>query len=87
MARYRRTGQMFSLALCAVDQLNEVVELHGVEAKNVILKNMADFFIDIKRKQDIVARWDDEVFMIIMPHTEAEGAQTFTERLRERVEK
>jgi len=87
MARYRRTGQMFSLALCAVDQLKEVVELHGVEAKNVILKNMADFFIDIKRKQDTVARWDDEVFMIIMPHTEAEGAQTFTERLRERVEK
>ncbi len=34
-----------------------------------------------------MARWDDEVFMIIMPHTEAEGAQTFTERLRERVEK
>ncbi|NPE31963.1 response regulator, partial [Methanococcoides sp. SA1] len=87
IARYRRTGQMFCLALCAVDQLDEVVDLYGVEAKNTILKNMSDFFIEIKRKQDIVARWDDEIFMIIMPHTESEGAYTFTNRLREHVEK
>jgi len=87
IARFRRTQQIFSLAVCSVDNLESIMEIHGREACDMILKRLAAFLIDKKRKQDVIARWGEHEFMLLLPHTNIEGSCTFTERLCNEIEK
>lgn len=87
IARFKRTGQHFSIAIIELDRMDLIKERFGNDAVDRVLCEIANFFMDIKRHQDIVARWEEREFLILMPHTNLAGAETFAERLRNKVEK
>ena len=87
VARYDRSGNIFSLILCDIDNLQAVNVKYGREAGDAIIKKAAELITDGKRQQDFAARWNGGEFMLLLPDTDLEGAQIFAERARERVEK
>lgn len=87
MARFKRTGQLFSIALCDLDKVVYIQETFGHEVRDQMLKMLADYFMEKKRKQDLIVRWSDTQFMIVMPHTDLIGAKIFSERLCHNIEK
>lgn len=87
ISRFARSRKLFSLIECGVDNLDEIKELYGKQGFDYVLKQLASYFIERKRTQDVVARWGDQEFLLLAIDTNLEGAQTFSERLRDEIEK
>ena len=47
-----------------------------------ITEKIADTFVSSLRKQDIVARWGGEEFILLLPETDLEGGRTVAEKIR-----
>ena len=57
------------------------------QIKKVLLKNIANKLHAIVRKEDILTRYGDEEFLLILPNTSEDNAFLFGERFRREVEK
>jgi two-component system cell cycle response regulator len=51
-----------------------------------VLRDVAQLLQHEVRSVDIVARYGGEEFIVVLPETSTEGAATFAERIRERIE-
>ena len=65
--------------------LQGVNDTYGHPSGDAVLKGVAKILRDKARDTDMVARYGGEEFAIIMPETDAKGAQVIAERIREAV--
>ena len=72
LARY---DQLFSLAVFDIDDFREVNDLQGRVRGDQILQVVARVLDTETRETDLVARYSDEEFIVVMPHTDLEGAR------------
>jgi len=84
--RSRRYDSTLALLLFDVDHFKRINDTVGHLAGDSVLRQMGALLEDAVRKVDIVARYGGEEFVAILPDTSPEGATTFAERLRERIE-
>lgn len=82
IARSRRGGGLFSLALLDIDHFKEINDNHGHNAGDRVLQYFAVLLADNMRTIDFFARIGGEEFAIILPDTESRQAVELTERLR-----
>jgi diguanylate cyclase (GGDEF)-like protein len=82
LARHRRYGLPFSLALIDVDQLGEINELHGRQAGDAVLAELARRSEALLRDVDVLARYGGGQFALLLPSTPLDGAHLLAERLR-----
>jgi diguanylate cyclase (GGDEF)-like protein len=80
--RYERLQQPFSLIMCEVERMENYVSLFGAGAVNDLLKRMAEMALLRTRYCDIVARYGDYRFGIILPGTGAREAHEVVDKLR-----
>ena len=85
-AMMTRYGTEFSLAIFEVDHFDALNEQHGHREGDRMLKEIAQLFNASARETDIIARYAGEVFVVIMPQTDLDGACVFSQRMRGRVE-
>ncbi|CAM4223226.1 MULTISPECIES: sensor domain-containing diguanylate cyclase [Myxococcus] len=85
LAQSRRYQRKFSLILTDVDHFKSVNDTYGHPTGDQVLKGVARIIKTMARDTDIVARYGGEEFVIIMPETDAKGAFTISERIREAV--
>lgn len=77
-----------SLILFAVDSFGMLRESHGKSAGNKCLKQVADTLTaNTFRPGDIIARYDNEEFAVLLPDTDSKGALKVAETLRRAVQK
>lgn len=81
-----RTGKMFSVVLADIDHFKDFNDKYGHECGDNVLVTIATTLQKLLRKQDSVARWGGEEFVILLRETTAEHAYTLIERLRKEVE-
>lgn len=84
-AMAERTGRKFSLILTDIDHFKRVNDTYGHPVGDAVLKRVAAVFAGRARKVDVVARYGGEEFVLVLPDTEAEGAEIFANKLREEV--
>jgi diguanylate cyclase (GGDEF)-like protein len=72
----------FSLIAISIDDYDQYAERNGEDAGNDFLRELSWLISDRIRKADTVCRWDDEKFLILLPHTPAEGALKVVESIR-----
>ena len=60
---------------------------HGDDGGDVLLKKIAEMLSGFIRKEDILTRYGDEEFIVILPNTKEENAFIFAERFRREIEK
>lgn len=86
IARARRTGAPLALLLIDVDHFKQVNDAHGHAAGDAVLVELVRRLKQRLRVHDELARWGGEEFVVLLPETGAEGAQTVAEDLRSTVE-
>ena len=87
ISRSRRYGTKLSCILFDLDHFKAVNDIYGYEWGDILLKNIANKLHVIVRKEDILTRYGDEEFLLILPNTSEDNAFLFGERFRREVEK
>ena len=83
--RSKRSSKPTSLVLVDVDHFKGINEDHGLEAGNLVLKQLAEICRGEVRTTDIVCRFGGEVFAIIFPDTHLNLAVKVADRIREEI--
>ncbi len=87
MSRAKRYNSKVSCILFDIDFFKVVNDMYGYEWGDVLLKKIAEMLLNLARKEDVVTRYGDEEFMVLLPDTSEENAFIFAERFRRDVEK
>lgn len=80
--RYERSRRMFSVAIVSIECRETETRLLEDFLTEQVLIELVKLFIERIRKQDILGRWDENEFMLVLPETDAEGARVLLEELR-----
>ena len=80
----RNTG--FTITLCDIDFFKKVNDTHGHECGDIVIKKAAETISGCIRKQDTLARWGGEEFIILMLNCSTEQAADSVERIRSEIE-
>ncbi len=86
LERARRLGKPVALLLLDLDEFKKVNDGFGHLAGDHVLKEVANVIKASARACDIPARFGREEFVLILPHTDLDGAVIAAERLRQNVE-
>ncbi len=87
ISRSRRYGTKLSCILFDIDFFKVVNDIYGYEWGDILLKNIANKLSAIVRKEDILTRYGDEEFLLVLPNTSEDNAFLFGERFRREIEK
>lgn len=87
ISRSKRYGTKLSCILFDIDFFKVVNDMFGYEWGDILLRNIANKLNSMIRKEDILTRYGDEEFLLVLPNTSEENAFLFGERFRREVEK
>ena len=80
--RAERYDAAMSVVLLEIVGLSDLKAAKGEEQANSVLKNVASLVLQMIRETDFAARYDYDRIIVIMPATDKQGADEFTERFR-----
>lgn len=83
LARARRSGEPFAIAIADLDRFKLVNDHYGHETGDAVLRACAAIMQAQLREGDWVARWGGEEFLIFLHHADAATATSVMERLRQ----
>ena len=86
-ARTLRTKRNFSVLICKIDQYQKLDTRVSRKACDRILRAVAGLLTNSCRKYDIVARWEEDSFMMLLPETDLTWAMVVAERCRNNMER
>ena len=78
----KRYGHKLSVMVLDIDNFKALNERHGKPAGNEVLSDFGKLLKKFARGTDCVARYSDEEFMILLPHTDTNEAKIAAQRLR-----
>ena len=87
ISRSKRYGNALSVLLFDLDFFKVVNDIYGYEWGDVLLRSIADKLKQLIRKEDILTRYGDEEFIVVLPNTSEDNAFLFAERFRKDIEK
>ncbi len=81
--RCERSGFPFTIIMTDIDNFKFFNDKHGHDCGDFVLVSIANIMMKIIRKQDFVARWGGEEFLLLLPDTNLSGGQIIAEKIRE----
>jgi diguanylate cyclase (GGDEF)-like protein/PAS domain S-box-containing protein len=85
MSRVSRRASRLSLAMLDIDHFKAVNDTYGHLLGDDILKELTELAESRIRREDVLARWGGEEFVVLLPDTGDEGARRVAEDLRQAV--
>jgi two-component system cell cycle response regulator len=85
IARSRRNNTGLCVAMCDVDHFKAINDEFGHGAGDRVLQQIANSLTEYVRRNDIVARWGGEEFLVIFSEIKLTAARIVAERLRGRL--
>jgi len=86
LARAKRYKLPLACILMDIDFFKVVNDIYGYDWGDVLLKQITEILKRRARKEDVLTRYGDEEFILVLPNTTEENAKIFAERLRKDVE-
>ena len=81
-----RSGSELSLLMIDIDYFKKYNDSYGHSAGDACLKKVAAALVQCQnRSEDFVARYGGDEFIVVLPHTDQDGARMMAERLLETV--
>ncbi len=87
ISRAKRYGTSLSCVLIDIDFFKTVNDMYGYDWGDVLLKKIAQMLEALIRKEDILTRYGDEEFILVLPNTTEDQAFVFAERFRRDIER
>lgn len=87
ISRAKRYKTQLSCLLFDIDFFKVVNDMYGYDWGDVLLRSLADKLKQLVRKEDVLTRYGDEEFLLVLPNTPEENAFLFAERFRRDIEK
>lgn len=87
MSRAKRYQTQLSCLLFDIDFFKSVNDMYGYDWGDILLRSLSDKLKQLIRKEDILTRYGDEEFLLILPNTSEDNAFIFAERFRRDIEK
>ncbi|SEH84774.1 diguanylate cyclase (GGDEF) domain-containing protein [Stutzerimonas xanthomarina] len=84
--RYQRVPGPFSVCMMDVDHFKLVNDIHGHQAGDHVLREVAANVQKQIRSIDCIGRWGGEEFLLVLPQTSIAGAVIKAERIRSSIE-
>ncbi len=82
LAQAARLRLPTSAIMIDIDSFQEINDNFGHDSGDQVILQVASFLQQMSRGSDVVARTDGEEFLLVLPHTDLEGARTIAERIR-----
>jgi diguanylate cyclase (GGDEF)-like protein len=76
--RHQRT---FSVILADIDDFKQVNDSYGFNFGDEVLVEIANVLKSCLRSEDVCARWGGEEFLLLLPETAVEGAETVAQKI------
>ena len=83
--RFQRDKKHFLLVITDIDHFKHFNDNYGHDCGDYVLQQVSTLMKEYLRKQDVVARWGGEEFLIMLPDTDIEGGILVVEKLRETI--
>jgi len=83
---YKTDNKNFSLIICDIDYFKKINDNYGHIAGDEVLKKVASEIKSIIRKDDVVARWGGEEFLVLLPNASMSAAYEVGEKIRKSIE-
>lgn len=80
--RAKRYSRGLAVAIADLDDFKKINDTYGHQCGDMVLKYLADIFLEWVRDTDTVGRWGGEEFLFVFSETDCEGAITVAERIR-----
>jgi diguanylate cyclase (GGDEF)-like protein len=87
ISRAKRYQTNLSCLLFDIDFFKVVNDMYGYDWGDILLKSLAEKLKSLVRKEDVLTRYGDEEFLLVLPNTSEENAFLFAERFRRDIEK
>ncbi|MDZ7819720.1 MAG: diguanylate cyclase [Aliarcobacter sp.] len=84
--RSRRYNTDLSIIIFDVDNFKTINDTHGHQSGDIVLKEISQIISLHIREQDVAVRWGGEEFLILLPHTNLDGATTVAKKIRINIE-
>jgi two-component system cell cycle response regulator len=84
--RRARSGQPVAVIAADLDDFKQVNDRFGHEAGDDVLRAFARVLRGTVREVDVAARLGGDEFAVLLPETDADGAEAIADRLRIRLE-
>ncbi|MCG8427161.1 MAG: GGDEF domain-containing protein [Chromatiales bacterium] len=81
-ATFKRHGHAFSIIMADLDHFKHINDRYGHALGDQLLISVSQLFSKGVRRQDLVARWGGEEFLILLPQTKFDQAMVVAEKLR-----
>jgi diguanylate cyclase (GGDEF)-like protein len=78
----RRTAKPLSMAVCDIDQFDQILATHGRAVGDAVLRRFGELAARILRDTDIISRVGREEFALALPVMNLHGAMIIAEKLR-----
>lgn len=85
IARCQANDSHFVLVLGDIDNFKMINDRLGHQAGDYVLKQLARVMSRNLRREDLLARWGGEEFLILLPKTDLDSGVIVAEKLRERI--
>ena len=87
ISRSKRYNTQVSCLLFDIDYFKIVNDMYGYDWGDILLRKVAQILSALVRREDVLTRYGDEEFMILLPETSEQQAAIFAERFRSDIEK
>jgi diguanylate cyclase (GGDEF)-like protein len=81
-----RFERKLSLLITDIDHFKTVNDTYGHATGDVVIRELGQILMRLKRETDVVARFGGEEFCVLCEETDAEGAAHLAERVRQELE-
>ncbi len=78
-------GRPFALVMIDIDNFKHVNDEYGHDCGDYVLVAIAETISLTIRKQDLVARWGGDEFLVMLPETDIDGGRVVAEKIRARI--
>lgn len=82
----KRGNNPLSILIIDIDNFKSINDNYGHQIGDLVIKSLANIFINSIRKSDIAIRYGGEEFLLLLTNTNSNNAQIIAEKLRNSVE-
>ena len=84
--RRERSGEAICIAMIDIDHFKRINDTLGHPAGDEVLRKFSQQALAAVRRNDVLARWGGEEFLLLLPLTGLEAARDVLERMRSRLQ-